>query len=50
MNKKDERIKKLFEKGLPEKTIAKKIGYDGAAITAGIERVREGLKRLGLKK
>lgn len=49
MNQKDMRIKKLFESGVRNKAeIARKIGY-GGAIEQGIERVKEGLERLGLE-
>ena len=49
MNAKNERIKKLWERGVRDpRIIAKKIGYTGNAITAGIERVNEGLKKEGL--
>lgn len=49
MNKKDEKIKKLFDRGVTDpKLIARKLGYSGGATTAGIERVREGFKRLAL--
>lgn len=48
-NKKDERIRKLWERGIRDlATIAKKLGYSGNAVTSGIERVKEGLKRLGI--
>ncbi len=51
MNAKNERIKKLWERGIRDpKVIAKKLGYSGNAITAGIERVKEGLKSLGILK
>lgn len=49
MNKKNERIRKLWERGVRDlSVIARKIGYNGGAITAGIERVKEGLKSLGI--
>lgn len=48
-NKKDERIRKLIERGVHDpKVIAHKLGYTGNALTAGIERVNEGMKRLGI--
>lgn len=48
-NKKDQRIKKLWDRGMTDlPTIARKIGYGGAAITPGIERVKEGLRREGV--
>jgi hypothetical protein len=43
MNQKDERIIKLYRKGLSLAVIAKKIGYTD--IEEGIQRVKEGLKR-----
>jgi len=50
-NSKDERVKKLWERGVRDlSVIARKLGYDGAARAAGIERVREALQRLGLNK
>jgi hypothetical protein len=49
MNSKNERIRKLWERGVTDpKVIARKLGYSGAALTAGIERVKEGLKALGI--
>ena len=49
-NKKDEKIKKLWERGITDlKILARKLGYGGASTTAGIERVKEGLKRLGIE-
>lgn len=48
-NKKDERIRKLWERGVRDlATLARKIGYAGNATTAGIERVKEALKRMQL--
>ena len=48
-NKKDQRIEKMWKRGITDpKVIARKLGYTGEAITNGIERVLEGLKRLGL--
>jgi hypothetical protein len=47
-NQKDIRILKIWNKG--ERSlgaIARKIGY-GGAMEAGVERVKEGLQRLGL--
>lgn len=50
LNQKDLRIKKLWEKGVHSVSdIARKIGY-GGAMPEGIQRVEEGLKRLGIKK
>lgn len=49
MNHKNERIKKLWDRGVRDpRIIAKKIGYTGNSITAGIERVKEGLKAKGI--
>lgn len=50
MNHKDERIRKLWERGIRDpKILARKIGYSGNATTAGIERVNEAIARLNLK-
>lgn len=50
-NHKNERIRKLWERGVRDpRIIAKKIGYTGNAITAGIQRVHEALKALGIEK
>jgi len=47
MNQKDQRIKKLLDRGVTNKAeIARKIGY-GGNLAGGIERVEEGIKRLG---
>lgn len=49
MNKKNEKIRKQWEKGNRDiPSIARKLGYSGNAITAGVERVREGLITMGL--
>lgn len=49
MNTKDERIKKLWERGVRDpKVLARKLGFTGEATQKGIERVHEGLKRLKL--
>ena len=51
MNKKDERIKKLYLRGVTDlKVLARKLGYNGANLVSGIERVKEGLKRSRLLK
>jgi len=51
MNQKDLRIGKLWNKGLrSESAIARKLGYGDSVIKEGIERVKEGLERLGIKK
>lgn len=48
-NKKDEKIRKLWERGIrDQKVIAQKLGFNGSALTAGVQRVEEGLKRLGI--
>lgn len=46
MNQKDQRIKKLYEKGMDVSQIARKIGYSPGNLQAGIERVQEGIKRI----
>lgn len=49
-NHKNEKVRKLWERGVRDpRIIAKKIGYTGNAITAGITRVNEALKALNLK-
>jgi len=49
LNQKDQRIRKLWEKGVKDPfDIARKIGY-GANIEEGIQRVKEGLERSGIK-
>lgn len=49
-NHKDERIKKLWDKGVRDLTrLARKIGYTGEATRSGIERVQDAIKRLNLK-
>lgn len=49
MNKKDARIKRLWDKGVTDpKVIAQKLGYKGNALTSGIEDVKEALKRVGI--
>lgn len=47
MNQKDLRIVKLHKKGVAEEDIARKIGY-GGNIAAGVERVREALRKAGI--
>lgn len=50
INKKDERVRKLWEKGIRDKkTLARKLGYSGNAMIVGIERVEEAIKRMKLK-
>lgn len=50
MNKKNEKVRKLWERGITDpKIIAQKLGYTGNAMTAGIERVEEAIKTLGIK-
>ena len=42
MNKKEEKVKRLWNKGTKDLTIlAKRLGYSGNSLTAGIEKVRE---------
>lgn len=42
MNKKNAKIQKLWDRGVQDpRVIAKKLGFSGNALTAGIERVRE---------
>lgn len=48
MSQKDMRILKLFRKGMKPPAIAGKIGYGGANMQAGIERVKEALKKAGI--
>lgn len=49
-NQKDQRILKLWEKGMRDKAqIARKLGY-GGNVSDGVKRVEEGLSRLGLTK
>ena len=48
-NQKDLRILKLQAKGLSVSQIARKIGYGGAALTQGVERVRDTFKRANVK-
>lgn len=49
LNQKDLRIKKLWEQGVRKKSeIARRIGY-GACVQEGMERVTEGLIRLGIE-
>lgn len=48
-NKKDERVRKLWQRGIRDmSTLARKLGYTGGSIQAGIERVQEAIKRLNL--
>lgn len=47
MNKKDERIKKLYQRGVTNlKVIAKKLGYNDNE--EGVARVLQALDRLGI--
>lgn len=49
-NAKDERIRKLWERGMRDpKLIARKLGFSGEATSKGIARVHEGIERLKLK-
>lgn len=45
MNQKDLRILKLHDKGMPEGSIARKLGYGDTNIEEGIQRVRDAIKR-----
>lgn len=48
MNKSD-RVLKLWKRGIRDlKVIARKLGYDGAALTSGIEKVKEVLTESGI--
>lgn len=50
-NAKNERIRKLWDRGIRDfRIIAKKLGYTGNSITAGIERVKQGLVTIGYMK
>lgn len=50
MNKKNEKIIKLWERGITDfAVIARKLGYTGNSIQSGIERVKEGLRAKGIK-
>jgi hypothetical protein len=51
MNHKDERIRKLHNRGVTDpQIIAQKIGYSGKSLEAGIQRVIEAFERLGIPK
>jgi len=48
-NQKDQRILKLWERGIKNKAdIARKIGYNAGSLDQGVQRVEEGLQRLGI--
>lgn len=50
MNKKDERIRHLWERGIRDpRQLARKLGYTGGQTDAGIGRVKEALKRLNIQ-
>lgn len=49
INKKDIRIKELYDRKFKLAVIARKLGFEGNSITAGTERVKEGLKKMGIK-
>lgn len=50
MNKKNERVRKMWDRGIRDLSfIAKRLGYTGGANTAGVERVKEALQALGIK-
>ena len=49
MNKRELKIKRLWERGLTDpRVIAQKLGYSGNALTAGVEKVNEALKNMGI--
>lgn len=49
LNKKEEKIRRLWEKGIRDYTIlAKRLGYSGNSLTVGVEKVREIISRLKL--
>lgn len=44
MSKLDDKIQRLWDRGICDpRVIAKKLGYSGNSLTAGIERVKEHL-------
>lgn len=48
MNKKEDKVKRLWERGVRDLSVlARKIGYKGNATTAGIDKVKEILQKLG---
>lgn len=51
-NQKDQRIAKLWtDRGMRDlAAIARKCGYGDSVLQAGIERVKEGLERMGIKR
>lgn len=50
INKKDERVRKLWARGIHDKSlIARKLGFTGEATRTGIERVNDAIKRLNLR-
>jgi len=49
MSKKNEKIKRLFDRGITDpRLIAQKLGYKGNAMVAGIDKVNEALRELGI--
>jgi len=49
MSKLDDKIQRLWDRGVCDpRVIAKKLGYSGNSLTAGIERVKEHLLEKGL--
>lgn len=49
LNKKDERVRKLWERGIRDKSLlARKLGFTGEATRAGIERVNQAIINLKL--
>lgn len=46
---KEDKVKKLYSKGVTEpKLIAKKLGFTGGSLTAGIAFVNDTFRKLGL--
>jgi hypothetical protein len=49
-NHKDERVRKLWNRGIKDKSLlARKLGYTGEQTRVGIERVNDAITRLKLK-
>lgn len=49
MNKKEAKVLRLWGEGMDCKVIARRLGYEGNALTHGIEKVREILLANGIK-
>lgn len=49
MSKKEDKIVRLYKEGLDIRLIARRLGYEGSAITAGIQKVKEVLQAHGIK-